>query len=286
MDKKLEKLIEDTIKECEKNGINPAIIAAKNDDTNTLIYLYKKYFYFFKRADKDGNNIAHIAVEKNDIQLLCFVVNNIPEILYSFNNNQYSPIDLICKYNKPASLNLLSMHNINIHDALLIKRIDHENNIAHIAISNDDLELLKRVEKIAPEVFKMKNDYNLSPIELAWQKENKKAFRIASKHSKLVDLQNILIYAPDYFLCLSTSLFRDERKDDLQKLKSTVVATIQYSVNENPTPENIKKAKQLIEKMNSKIDYERAKIANKEKQSVKKNEKAKLNRRINKFIEK
>lgn len=286
MDKKDIKIFEKTIKKCKKEGLNPAIVAANNGDLEFLQYLDDKYCYSLRSQDNDGNNIAHIAIEKNDNGLLRFVIQNNPGLLYVFNQDGYSPIDLACKKYDINAINLLIDKHVDIHKALLIKRISSGNTVAHIAVYQNDIELLKRIEKIAPEIFTIKNDEFHTPLEIAWERDNKKAFRIASKHSPIESIEYVLNCEPEYFLNLATALFKDDRKNDLKKLKNTVIETVKRRLSQNPTTKEMKKYNSLLETMNNKIDYERQKISNKEKVLIKKNEKAKLERRLNKFIEK
>ena len=288
MDKKIVKIMEKTIKKCKKEGLNPAIIAAKNGDIEFLQYINYNYCYLLRYSDNDGNNIAHIAAENQDLKLLNFALDNTPGLFYAHNKDKYTPIDLICKsygFDK-STIRVLMENNIDIKQALLTPRNSSGNTVAHIAVYHGDIDLLKKIEKIAPEVFSMKNDDQYTPLEAAWSRDNKKAFRIASKQTPIESIENVLRCEPEYFMNLATSLFKDERKDDLKKLKDIVIETLNYRLSQNPNVKEMKRYNSILESMNNKIDYERQKISNKEKELVKKNEKAKLERRLNKFMEK
>jgi hypothetical protein len=116
------------------------------------------------RNDDRKNNLMHLAVINNNIEMLAFLHENFPDIIKEPNTRDYTPLQLAVNLGKQTCVQKLIElgADVNIKNFLGY-------NLMHLAVINNDIEMLAFLHPKSPTMINEKDTNEKTPLDLAKQ---------------------------------------------------------------------------------------------------------------------
>jgi len=178
---------------CYNKDIPHAI--AHISDVKILDFLHTNFPSIFAYTNKNGQTVAHEAIESRNINVVKFLASNYPNSLKQKNHTGLLPIHLAAMYGHFDMLKELAKFPLN----LVAATDQFKNNIAHYAVLNKFIPMLVWIAQNHSYLLNQENENHETPLSMKVDKKGRTLAHLAAFTDDIELLKILKKHAPYTF---------------------------------------------------------------------------------------